>query len=88
MLDPHRCVLLLDSEEAWGSSDNQDVFLNYALPALAAQPDVQHLDKPYAPPTPGGVTPFTAARTRQALAVAPTPAGVQGEVETAMQTPA
>eukprot|EP00959_Pyramimonas_sp_CCMP1952_P419364 8783998-Pyramimonas_sp.AAC.1 len=54
VLDPHRRVLLLDSEEAWGSSDDQDVFFNYALPALAAQPEVQHLDKPYTPPTPGG----------------------------------
>eukprot|EP00976_Prorocentrum_cordatum_P096722 1190681-Prorocentrum_minimum.AAC.2 len=66
---------MLDSEEAWGASDNQDVFLNHVLPALAAQPDVQHLDKPYAPPTPGGMTPFSAARNRQAMAVAPTPSG-------------
>eukprot|EP00959_Pyramimonas_sp_CCMP1952_P455261 9471291-Pyramimonas_sp.AAC.2 len=78
---------MLDSEEAWGASDNQDVFFNHVLPAIATQPEVQHLDKQYTPPTPGGMTPFSAGRTRQALAVVPTPAGVRGEVEVPMQTP-
>eukprot|EP00976_Prorocentrum_cordatum_P072783 1180845-Prorocentrum_minimum.AAC.2 len=78
---------MLDSEEAWGASNNQDVFFNHVLPAIATQPEVQHLDKQFAPPTPGGMTPFSAARTRQALAVAPTPAAVRGEVEVQLQTP-
>ena len=39
-------------------SENQDVFQNHALRALASQPEVQVLDKPYVPPTPWGVTPF------------------------------
>eukprot|EP00976_Prorocentrum_cordatum_P047702 963576-Prorocentrum_minimum.AAC.1 len=78
---------MLDSEETWGASSNQDVFFNHVLPAIATQPEVQHLDKQFAPPTPGGMTPFSAARTRQALAVAPTPVAVRGEVEVQLQTP-
>eukprot|EP00959_Pyramimonas_sp_CCMP1952_P458998 9477544-Pyramimonas_sp.AAC.1 len=68
-------------------SENQDVFQNHALPALASQPEVQVLDKPYAPPTPGGLTPFSAARARQALVVASPPVGARGEDEAEMQTP-
>ena len=81
LLDPNRQVLMLDSEETWGASSNQDVFYNHVLLAVAAQLEVQHLDRPFAPPTPWGLTPFSAARTRQALAVAPTPVAVRGEVE-------
>ena len=87
VLDPPRRVLILDSEEAWGDSENQDVFLNHALPALSAQHTIQVLDKPYAPPTPGGVTPFSAARARQAMVLATPPAGAREEVEAGMQTP-
>eukprot|EP00959_Pyramimonas_sp_CCMP1952_P465605 9488595-Pyramimonas_sp.AAC.1 len=44
-LDPHRQVLMLDTEEAWGSSTNQDVFHDYVLPVIATQPEVHRLDR-------------------------------------------
>ena len=88
VLDPNRSVLLLNTEASWGASDNQDVFFSYVLPAIASQPDVHHLDKPFVPPTPAGPSPFAAARSRSAAAqtppvrqelqhsLPPTPAGV------------
>ena len=70
-----------------GKQQPRRVLQSRVAPTVAAQPEVQHLDKPFAPPTPGGLTPFSAARTRQALAVAPTPVAVREEVEVQLQTP-
>eukprot|EP00959_Pyramimonas_sp_CCMP1952_P078143 1633601-Pyramimonas_sp.AAC.1 len=87
VLDPHRQMLMLDTEEAWGSSTNQDVFHDYVLTAIANQQDVHRLDRPFAPPTPGGLTPFSAARNHQAMAVVSTPAAVHSGAAVHMRTP-
>ena len=87
VLDPNRHALLLNTEASWGTSDNQDVFFNYVLPAIASQPDVHHLDKPFVPPTPAGPSPFAAARTRRATASAPTPPVLQGGPRPLPHTP-
>eukprot|EP00976_Prorocentrum_cordatum_P021786 445500-Prorocentrum_minimum.AAC.1 len=86
MLDPTQ--QFADDPYTFCARDNQDVFFNYVLPAIASQPDVHHLDKPFVPPTPAGPSPFAAARSRRATASAPTPPVGQGVLYTLPHTPA